>query len=97
VNGPGSEPNSICVLVPALNEADNLAPTVEALRLALSETVEAFEIIIVDDGSTDGTGELADRLAANLAGVRALHNPIRRGIGYAYALGYEETVCNHFV
>lgn len=88
---------SICVLIPALNEVENLAPTVDAVRQALSETVETFEIIIVDDGSNDGTGEVADRLAADLAGVRVFHNPNRRGIGYDYMLGYEKTTCDYFV
>jgi dolichol-phosphate mannosyltransferase len=88
---------SICVLIPALNEQENLAPTVEAVRKALLETVEAFEIIIVNDGSTDGTGAIADRLAADLTGVRVCHNPSRRGIGYAYMLGYEQTTCDYFV
>ena len=88
---------SLCVLVPALNEAENLAQTVNAVRQALLGTVDAFEIIIVDDHSTDGTGDIADRLAADTKDVRAFHNPSTRGIGYAYILGYEKTTCDYFV
>jgi dolichol-phosphate mannosyltransferase len=92
-----TRPRSICVLVPALNEVENLAPTVNAVRRALSETIEAFEIIIVDDHCTDGTARVADRLAAEIKNVRVFHNPSTRGIGYAYILGYENTTCSHFV
>lgn len=90
-------PRSICVLIPALNEVANLALTVEAVWRGLSETVESFEIIIVDDHSTDGTAEAADQLSEGRKGIRVFHNATTRGIGYAYVLGYENTICSHFV
>src|SRR5260370_4415842 len=92
-----SRERSICVLIPVLNEVENLAPTVNAVRSALLETVQAFEITIVDDHSTDGTAKVADALAAEIQIVRVFHNPTTRGIGYAYLLGYENTACTHFV
>lgn len=88
---------SVCVLVPALNEAQNLAATVDAVRRALSKAVETFEIIIVDDNSKDDTGTIADRIAESDANVRVFHNSSTRGIGYAYILGYEKTSCDYFV
>ena len=88
---------SISVLVPALNEVDNLRPTVETLLRALSETADEFEIIVVDDGSSDGTKELADRLAAEISRVRVLHNERPRGIGHAYMRGCEVARGDHFV
>ena len=88
---------SICVLIPVLNEEENLVPTVDAVRRALSGAVGAFEIIIVDDGSDDRTGEIADRLARDLDHIRVFHNPRTLGIGYAYRLGYEKTNCDYFV
>lgn len=88
---------SICVLIPALNELVNLEPTVKAVQQALSEVGGAFEIIIVDDGSSDGTGAVADKLAEQFAAVRVFHNPTRRGIGYAYMVGYENTTCEYLV
>jgi dolichol-phosphate mannosyltransferase len=88
---------SITVLVPALNEAANLGPTVETLVRALGETTDEFEIIVVDDGSIDGTGAVADSLTAAIPGVRVFHNARNCGIGYAYMLGCREARCSHFV
>ncbi|HZO30933.1 MAG TPA: glycosyltransferase, partial [Chloroflexota bacterium] len=55
---------SLTVFVPAYNEVENLASTVETIMRALSVSVEDYEVIVVDDGSTDGTYEVADALAA---------------------------------
>jgi glycosyltransferase involved in cell wall biosynthesis len=88
---------SICVLVPALNEVENIRPTVEILIRALKETTDDFEIIVVDDGSADGTAEAADQLTVEFPQVRVFHNASNRGIGYAYKIGYEQARCHHFV
>jgi dolichol-phosphate mannosyltransferase len=79
---------SISVVVPALNEIDNLEPTVLTLLTALRATIDEYEIVIVDDGSTDGTGEVADRLTTEHLPVRAVHNESNMGIGYSYERGY---------
>src|SRR5215813_3359615 len=88
---------SVSVLVPAFNEVNNLAGTVERLLEALDITVEDFEIIIVDDGSTDGTGAVADRLSASNPSVRVLHNAQNMGLGYAYRRGYQEASKEFYV
>src|SRR6266508_3275942 len=88
---------SISVFIPALNEEKNLAPTVDRLIEALTVTVEDYEIIIIDDGSNDGTGAVADRLAAENSAIRALHNPDNRGLGYCFTQGYREASKNFFV
>lgn len=88
---------SISVLVPALNEENNLAPTVERLIDALTITIEDFEIIIVDDGSTDNTRSVAERLAAENPIVRMISNPRTMGLGYGYTRGYEEATKEFFV
>lgn len=75
---------SLTVFVPALNERDTLASTVDHVLQALHRTVTDFEIIIVDDGSTDGTGEIADGLAARHGQIRVVHNPRNMGLGYSY-------------
>jgi NAD(P)-dependent dehydrogenase (short-subunit alcohol dehydrogenase family) len=81
---------SLTVLVPALNEESTLAPTVERLIDALTITIDDFEIIIVDDGSSDGTRAVAERLAAAHSFIRVIGNPRSMGLGYAYRRGYQE-------
>ena len=80
---------SLTVLVPAFNEEKNLSNTVERLIRALEITFEDFEIIIVNDGSSDKTRDIADRLAAQYQFVRVLHNQINKGLGYSYARGVD--------
>lgn len=74
----------ISAVLPAYNEAGILATTVSDLRSALQGLAVPFEIVIVDDGSRDGTGPLADRLAAGDPAVRVVHHP--RNLGYGAAL-----------
>jgi dolichol-phosphate mannosyltransferase len=88
---------SISVLVPALNEAENLAPTVRRLIEALTTTIEDYEIIVVDDGSTDETARVADQLAETNPNIRVFHNPGNMGLGFSYARGYEEASKEFFV
>jgi NAD(P)-dependent dehydrogenase (short-subunit alcohol dehydrogenase family) len=90
-------PRTLTVLVPALNEENNLRGTVDRLLKALSITVEDFEILIVNDGSTDGTGAVADELAAGNPKIRALHNTERMGLGGAYQRGVAEASEAYFV
>lgn len=92
-----SLPRSICVLIPVLNEVENIRPTVEILLKTLSETTDDHEIIVVNDGSTDGTKKVVDRLAVENPKVRVFHEERNRGIGHAYMRGYKETQCDHFV
>lgn len=88
---------SVSVLVPALNEEGNLEPTLERLIKALSITAEDYEIIIVNDGSSDNTGAVADRLAATYPSVRVIHHDSPKGLGYAYRRGVDEARKNYFV
>jgi len=78
---------SLSVFVPAFNEVDNLAPTVETIMRALSVSVEDYEVIVVDDGSTDGTYEVAETLADRFPEIRVIHNPRNRGLGYGWMRG----------
>ncbi len=80
---------ALSVVVTAMNEIGNLAPTVENIIAAAAPRVPDFEVIVVDDGSTDGTSELADRLAAADARIRVHHNGQNRGLAYSYRKGIE--------
>jgi NAD(P)-dependent dehydrogenase (short-subunit alcohol dehydrogenase family) len=88
---------SISVFIPVLNEEKKLEPTVARLIEALTVTVEEYEIIIIDDGSSDGTGAVADQLAAENSVIRALHNPRNMGLGYCFTQAYREARKNFFV
>lgn len=84
-------PRSLSVFFPAHNEADNIGPltekTVEFLR---AKPGLAFEIVIVNDGSTDATRERADALAARFPEVRAVHHEKNQGYGGAVWTGIRE-------
>lgn len=72
------------VIVPTYNERENL-PTLATRVLALPVAVD---LLIVDDHSPDGTGELADALAARHGQIRVLHRPEKSGLGRAYCAGF---------
>lgn len=78
------------LVLPTYNEADNLAGIVAAAQSALrsSEAVDEHAILVVDDGSPDGTGVIADRLAAVHPDVHVLHRPGKSGLGRAYVAGF---------
>jgi dolichol-phosphate mannosyltransferase len=77
------------VIVPTYNEVENIEAIVAAIRSTLLEAApDGFRILVVDDSSPDGTGELADRLAAAHAEVQVLHRGNREGLGPAYLAGF---------
>jgi glycosyltransferase involved in cell wall biosynthesis len=83
--------SSLSVVVMAYDELANLEPTVAELLAALARLPpDRHELIIVDDGSRDGTGALADRLATAHPGVRVVHHPENRGLGGVYRTGFQE-------
>jgi dolichol-phosphate mannosyltransferase len=79
----------VWLILPTYNEADNLEELVRAVLLRLEGTGLPHTILVVDDGSPDGTGEIADRLAAELPPVRVLHRARKQGLGRAYLAGFE--------
>jgi glycosyltransferase involved in cell wall biosynthesis len=74
------------MIVPTYNEAENLAALVTALR-ALPGNIH---VLVVDDNSPDGTGRIADGLAAQDEGVHVLHRAAKQGLGAAYKAGFAE-------
>ena len=72
------------IVLPTYNEADNLPGIATAILAALP----AATLLVVDDGSPDGTGSLADGLAGADARVRVRHRPVKQGLGRAYLDGF---------
>jgi glycosyltransferase involved in cell wall biosynthesis len=72
---------------PALNEEDNVAPIVEEALAVLPRFADDIEITVVDDGSSDRTGAIADELAKKDPRVRVIHHGTRRGYGGAVRSG----------
>ena len=72
------------VIVPTYNERENLSPLVNRL-LALAAPVD---LLVVDDNSPDGTGQLADELSAQHASIHVLHRAEKNGLGRAYCAGF---------
>src|SRR5437588_45575 len=82
-------PASVWIVIPTYNEAPNLEGIVRAVAIQLDELVAGdYRILVVDDGSPDGTGELADKLAAELAPLEVLHRASKAGLGQAYLAGF---------
>jgi dolichol-phosphate mannosyltransferase len=72
------------MVVPTYNEIENLADLVARVRRCTPDV----DLLVVDDASPDGTGALADRLAADDQRVRVLHRPSKQGLGAAYAAAF---------
>ncbi len=81
---------SLTVFFPCYNEEANVERTTQAALKTCRRLGIDYEIIIVNDGSKDRTGEIADRLAAEHANVRAVHNRPNRGYGGALQRGFRE-------
>jgi len=73
------------IIVPTFNEKENL----EAMVAAIFSVVPFAELLVVDDGSPDGTGEIADRLTAGDERVHVLHRTSKEGLGKAYVAGFK--------
>jgi dolichol-phosphate mannosyltransferase len=80
---PGSL-GRVVMVVPTYNEAENIAWIVGRLRAAQPD----LDVLVVDDGSPDGTGAIADELAAEDPAVRVVHRPAKAGLGAAYLHGF---------
>ena len=80
------------LILPTYNEAENIEPLVRAVLPQLASTGLEHTVLVVDDGSPDGTGELADRLAGELAFVDVLHRPRKEGLGPAYLAGFRRAL-----
>src|ERR671915_171166 len=78
-----------CVCLPTYNERENLEPMLRALAHVLGPD---DRVLVMDDSSPDGTGELADRLATELPFVDVLHRERKEGLGPAYLDGFRRAL-----
>jgi dolichol-phosphate mannosyltransferase len=86
-------PPGVWLVIPTFNEAENVESIVAATLGALEECAPAdHRVLVVDDASPDGTGELAERLAADHEAVEVLHRPGREGLGPAYLAGFRRAL-----
>ncbi|MEZ5178398.1 MAG: polyprenol monophosphomannose synthase [Acidimicrobiales bacterium] len=72
------------VVVPTYQEADNVGPFLAAVRASVPDA----EVLVVDDNSPDGTGEIAEKVGAELGQITVLHRPGKEGLGVAYRDGF---------
>ncbi|HXG44787.1 MAG TPA: polyprenol monophosphomannose synthase [Gemmatimonadales bacterium] len=80
------------VIIPTYNEAQNLPQIVPAIL----RQDPRLEVLVVDDNSPDGTGDLADRLAASKPRVHVLHRPAKEGLGRAYIAGFRWALARRY-
>ena len=79
----------VWIVIPTYNEADNVEGIVRAAARELERVVPGgYHILVVDDRSPDGTGEIADRLAGEIVEVEVLHRAAKTGLGHAYLDGF---------
>ena len=79
-------PDQVTVVIPTYNEYENLA------EIAAAVTDHGYRLVIVDDGSPDGTGEIADTLTDSDPMISVIHRPHKQGLGPAYAQAFSTLV-----
>ena len=82
-------PDSISVFLPCYNEQANITRVVEQAAMVLERLRADFEIIIVDDGSRDETGQIADSLVSKDGRIKVIHHPRNLGYGAALQTGFK--------
>ena len=80
------------LVLPTYNEAENIEAIVRAVLPQLASTGMGHRVLVVDDGSPDGTGRIADRLAVEIDAVEVLHRTAKQGIGPAYLAGFDRAL-----
>ena len=87
-SSPGTRPPSLSMFFPAYNDGGTIASLVIRAVQAASQLTADFEVIVVNDGSTDATRDIADELARTYPQVRVVHHPRNRGYGGALRTGF---------
>src|SRR5450631_2303830 len=89
--------HSISIVIPALNEDAVLESVVRDIEKQVAASFRDYEIILIDDGSSDNTGEIMERLAQELPKTRTIHNPYNLGLGASYQRGVAEARCAYMM
>jgi glycosyltransferase involved in cell wall biosynthesis len=97
LSGDEMIPGKLSLVLPAHNEVTNISEVTRRALDVLPQLAESFEIIVVDDGSTDGTTELLDQIAAEHADIVAVHHPKNRGYGAALTSGFSAATGDHIM
>ena len=84
--------SNISVFFPAYNEEENIPWLVSNACNFLDTVADKYEVIVVNDGSRDGTGEVAEKMAAENSHVRVIHHPVNRGYGAAVRSGLKGAI-----
>jgi dolichol-phosphate mannosyltransferase len=88
-------PWSLTLIIPALNEEAVVRGVVEQVLAEVEGKVREYEVILINDGSTDATGEVLEQLARERRKIRVLHNPGNIGLGASYKRGVREARCQY--
>ena len=80
------------IVIPTYNENENIERLIEEIRKLSKD----FHVLIIDDSSPDGTGEIADRLAQKHSEVSVIHRPGKLGLGRAYIVGFKYALKNNY-
>ena len=83
------EQSRYLIVLPTYDERENLPRMIDALAAIRGQIPMPGEVLVVDDSSPDGTGQLADELAARHDWLHTLHRPAKQGLGRAYLAGFE--------
>ncbi|MFN8024344.1 MAG: polyprenol monophosphomannose synthase [Acidimicrobiales bacterium] len=81
-------PRDVTVVVPTYNEADNIVTLLRAVR----QVMPAAHVLVIDDGSPDGTADLAEAEAASLGGIEVVRRHEKSGLGAAYRFGFRHAI-----
>jgi len=93
-----SSKSSVSFIVFALNEEMNIEATVQTIRNAVrGGVVQDYQVVLVDDGSTDSTGAIMDRLASTDERISSVHNERNLGPGGAYKRGADAARCDYLM
>jgi dolichol-phosphate mannosyltransferase len=81
------------VIIPTFNEKQNIRSIIQAI---FDQNIAGLEVLVVDDGSPDGTGELAEEMARADVRIQVLHRAAKMGLGTAYVAGFRHALANAY-